>query len=382
MSCHSDRGRWSEEQLTAIAARIGAGEQMQALAAELGITGSGLSYVLRRHGYDTKALRANASMPDDKRQAIERRIRAGQSMREAAEAEGITYERVRAAWRRGALAVTREQLMTNNAERRRMAEEQRRLDEAARRPEEPRAQKKRARVTPDMLITAANLLRGGATYAWAAANVGCSASALRRNLIAAGYDTSKLTYPGRHYIRYTPERAKLAEKLLREGCTLTEAARQLGVYPSTLSLWGAEGRLDTGLRAKWRKLSDEQYRRIHARYMADPNSTTQELGRIYHVHPGTLARKWGELGLAQDEQRRRQRIARGVAEVRRARQPDDETLRAAWVQYRDTYATSVDMRKTLHMTWRTIKQRWRDMGLPVDRLTKRKKTGRTGRTIR
>ena len=112
------------------------------LAAELGITGAALTQLLKRHGYDTRALRANASMPDDKRRAIERRIRAGQSMREAAEAEGITYERVRAAWRKGALAVTREQLMTNNAERRRIAEEQRRLDEAARRPEEPRTRKK------------------------------------------------------------------------------------------------------------------------------------------------------------------------------------------------------------------------------------------------
>ncbi len=225
--------------------------------------------------------------------------------------------------------------------------------------------KKPVNITDEMAKTAYELLLTGATYAWAAQFVGCSAGGLRHALQLRGMHVARS--PRRS--KYTSERARRLEQLVAQGISLTNAAAKCNISHYTLCKWRAAGLIDVDrCRHRYRKYDDDAIRRIYARYTADAELSVRQIATLYKIDYGHLLLRWRKLGLMVDKGR----SARQRAMNSRRSSVDLDALARAWREYQSNYVNAKAIVQQLHMSWVRICSIWTDMGYDVRRVVKRK----------
>lgn len=230
--------------------------------------------------------------------------------------------------------------------------------------------KPRIEFTDELLDNAVAMIRRGTQLREVALRLNCSSCALSRALRRRrGLSVRELQHERRYDIRtYTPQRAREIERLLREGMTMAEAACVVGLGESTLFRWANRGVLDTSVRRVYRRMSDEDYRRMHARYMADPELTCVDIARIYGTSLAVTRKRWRALGLRTDAARGRRLAAqRGVAH--RCTPPTLDELAEVWQLYRRGYINIRTAARRLHVGPVTLRERWQGMGYDVEAAT-------------
>ena len=215
----------------------------------------------------------------------------------------------------------------------------------------------------------------GQSFEMAARDYGVTKTQLWKLLHRYGYyDNGTIrqqkTAKGNARTKFTPERVKrIYELYYNRGYVLKMACAECDVSMATYWNWRK-----AGLLGKWEvkvKRGDDDYRRMYARYLDDKTLSPADIAKQYGVCYNHLLKRWSELGLRVQWERRNEKIAQKART-----ELSSVELNDLWKKYASGAGNSNEIATYAHITWRRLKELFREAGYPVDKLVRERTTRR------
>lgn len=213
----------------------------------------------------------------------------------------------------------------------------------------------------------------GQSFEMAARDYGVTKTQLWKLLHRYGYyDNGTIrqqkTAKGNARTKFTPERVKrIYELYYNRGYTLKMACKECDISMPAYWSWRK-----AGLLGKWEvkgRRGDDDYRRMYARYLDDKSLSPADIAKQYGVNYNHLLKRWSELGLKVQWERRNEKIAQKArTEI------SNVELDKLWKKYASGAGNSKEMAIYAHTTWRRLKELFREAGYPVDKLVYERNT--------